>query len=209
MQGCATFLLEPRPIAEASLRRYAPSTRGTCPKNGYHDASTPIGDVACRLELRSNNYKVWKFEGDAMPPRDDPRWPKTCACGYTFVDTDEWQLFHEPLYRRVDGTDDRVSVLRPAPGAMWFSESCFCQHDPPCESHLMAVCPGANYAWDIDSRAANCTKPEDRTHRCWVRHGEPPNVTVDKNGSTCEAGAGSIVVGAYHGFLRNGRFTDG
>lgn len=30
------------------------------------------------------------------------------------------------------------------------------------------------------------------SNHCWVRHGEPPNVTVDKNG---------------HGFLRNGELT--
>jgi hypothetical protein len=47
-----------------------------------------------------------------------------------------------------------------------------------------------------------------RPHKCWVRHGEPPNHTVDKRGNTCGAGAGSILSGSYHGFLRDGSFTE-
>lgn len=45
-----------------------------------------------------------------------------------------------------------------------------------------------------------------QTDRCWVRHGEPPIVTVNKDGLTCAAGAGSIGIGGgeryYHGFLQ-------
>lgn len=33
-------------------------------------------------------------------------------------------------------------------------------------------------------------------------------ITVDKNGTTCAAGAGSISAGPYHGFLRNGQLVD-
>lgn len=80
--------------------------------------------------------------------------------------------------------------------------------------HLHAVCPNGQH-WDIDSRASNCTRREDNVHRCWVRHGDPTQphtVHVDKNGDTCAAGAGSIIVNAkqpaYHGFLHNGRFSD-
>lgn len=58
--------------------------------------------------------------------------------------------------------------------------------------------------WCIDSRCNNCTRPNDNAHRCWIRHGEPPNITVDKNGVTCSAGGGSIQSGDFHGFLRNG-----
>ena len=63
--------------------------------------------------------------------------------------------------------------------------------------------------WDIDSRASNCAKKQDRLHRCWVRIGEPPNVTVQKGGNTCPAGAGSIAAADYHGFLRSGVLTAG
>ena len=64
------------------------------------------------------------------------------------------------------------------------------------------ITPGGE--WMIDSRASNCTRKDDKTHKCWCRHGEAPNFTVDKIGNTCNAGAGSILIGGYHGFLRNG-----
>ena len=74
------------------------------------------------------------------------------------------------------------------------------------DGHVLNVeTPGGT--WCIDSRARNCTMPDDKQHRCWVRHGEAPYITVDKNGLTCAAGAGSIMAGNYHGFLRNGELV--
>lgn len=71
--------------------------------------------------------------------------------------------------------------------------------------YLCVVLPNKHH-WNIDSRASNCTMPNDQTHRCWVRHGDPEtgDVNVDKRGRTCKAGAGSIKMGDFHGFLRNG-----
>lgn len=77
----------------------------------------------------------------------------------------------------------------------------------PDGRHLIAKCPGG-HIWHIDGRASNCTMREDHEHRCWVRHGTPPNLTVDKSGNTCAAGAGSIQAGNWHGFLRNGIFEE-
>lgn len=94
-------------------------------------------------------------------------------------------------------------------GAMFFVSfsSGHCSvHEPPCSQHLHCVTPDKHW-WDIDSRANNCTMPTDKKHRCWVRHGEPPQITVDKNGLTCAAGAGSIQTGSWHGFLRNGQLV--
>lgn len=62
--------------------------------------------------------------------------------------------------------------------------------------------------WNIDSRARNCTLPADFDHRCWIRHGTPPAITVDKNGPTCAAGAGSIQSGSWHGWLRGGELVE-
>ncbi len=71
------------------------------------------------------------------------------------------------------------------------------------DGHCLVVkTPGGE--WMVDSVAKNCTKPGDLDHKCWVRHGTVPNITVDKVGNTCAAGAGSIIAGHYHGFLRNG-----
>lgn len=79
--------------------------------------------------------------------------------------------------------------------------------------HLIVQVPGkdadGNFTkgrrWDVDNRCSNCTLPDDRTHRCWVRSGTPPQVDVAKNGYTCSAGAGSILTEDWHGFLRNGK----
>jgi hypothetical protein len=63
----------------------------------------------------------------------------------------------------------------------------------------------------IDGICSNCTDREDALkggHKCWVRHGDAPLITVDKNGKTCGAGGGSILSGSYHGFLRNGELVE-
>lgn len=76
--------------------------------------------------------------------------------------------------------------------------------------HLNAVCPGGG-RWNIDSRASNCRRKDDRTTRCWRRTGVPPNVHTMDCG--CGAGAGSIYInqGAgppteWHGYLHHGEF---
>lgn len=61
------------------------------------------------------------------------------------------------------------------------------------------------YGCSIHLCACGCG--EKTVHKCWCRHGEAPNFTVDKNGVTCIAGAGSIQIGNYHGFLQNGFLT--
>lgn len=87
--------------------------------------------------------------------------------------------------------------------ADWYPENMYWDnHTGP---HLCAVLPNGHH-WNIDSRASNCTLPNDRKHRCWCRHGEVPNITVNKNGNTCSAGGGSIAVSGWHGFLTNGEF---
>lgn len=75
-------------------------------------------------------------------------------------------------------------------------------------SHLYVVCPDGRW-WNVDSKASNCTMKDDRLHRCWIRHGDPArgDLTVDKDGRTCQAGAGSIDTGTYHGRLIGGVFS--
>lgn len=79
--------------------------------------------------------------------------------------------------------------------------------DNETEPHLLVRCPNGESTrdWDIDSRCSNCGKPEDRLHRCWVRSGEPPVLTVSKGpGTSCDAGHGSILLPHWHGMLENG-----
>lgn len=100
---------------------------------------------------------------------------------------------------------------KPEPGDLYWTDDyegrCFHWDNCPGQ-HLHAVLPNG-HPWDIDSRAANCNRPTDRLHRCWVRTGEPPRITAGKGGNTCSAGAGSIAAGDYHGFLTDGVFTAG
>jgi hypothetical protein len=120
-------------------------------------------------------------------------------------------------YALADGTPVPWDKLQP--GDVYFNDA----HDPTPEAakgygcpwdncdgkHLMCILPPDNHSWNIDGRCSNCTLKEERTHRCWVRHGDPSKGTlhVDKNGHTCDAGAGSIGVTGYHGFLHNGELS--
>lgn len=64
-----------------------------------------------------------------------------------------------------------------------------------CPNHFRNPCAG-NYK-------------DARPHKCWVRSGPPECLTVGKGGpgESCGAGAGSIMVPGWHGFLRNGVLT--
>jgi hypothetical protein len=101
----------------------------------------------------------------------------------------------------------RSPKTRLRPGAMRFGK-----HDKGdcpmgwtnCDgNHLLVTLPDRSI-WDVDSRANNCSRPNDTEHRCWVRDGKIPKITAGKDGNTCSAGAGSIQSGSWHGFLRNG-----
>lgn len=93
----------------------------------------------------------------------------------------------------------------PEPGDMYYSNT------PPKdfywdnqeEANLILILPNG-CEWNIDSRASNCTEPQDRKHRCWCKHGIPPFITVNKIGRSCKAGAGSILISGFHGMLING-----
>jgi hypothetical protein len=94
------------------------------------------------------------------------------------------------------------------PGGMFWAD--WYQRKGPDGHHLIVKTPGG--LWHVDGFASNCTRPGDWSHYCWVRHGEAPNITVDKNGDTC--GCGQSIqqgfandAGFYHGFLRNGQLV--
>lgn len=113
------------------------------------------------------------------------------------------------IWRRVD-TGEEFNSLNDVPaGGMWYAEW-FDNHFSPQlgpGKNLVVKTPGGD--WMVDSQASNCTMPDDTNqerHHCWVIHGTPPKITVNKNGVTCGAGAGSIMTSnkKYHGFLRDG-----
>jgi hypothetical protein len=190
------FLLEDAGKLRRYLRRY------------HHDCSAPWSPLGGMVLLDEVPYPprtaITLDEPWGLVSRDDPRWPRVCECGREFVDSDQWQIFPDSIYRRVD-TGEEHSLRDAPPGAMW--DAWWYGSSKGADGRSMVVvCPGG-HEWLIDGRASNCTMKDDWEHRCWVRHGEPPNLTVDKNGPTCAAGAGSIQTKNWHGFLRNGELS--
>lgn len=189
------FFLKPTDMIRRSLRVFeSVETERTdwCPStNWYHDASILVGD----------------FEQTALPPGryERDKFPQTCGCGYKFTDADFRNKMVNDLHLYVRDNGELYTLRNLPPGAMYDMPW---KHDFPqwCGVDGLSICVilpnGA--PWEIDSKASNCTKPDDDVHKCWCRHGEPPKITVDKVGNTCEAGAGSIIVRDFHGFLRNG-----
>lgn len=213
-----TYWLEATDTVAVGLRRYsrAESSGWTC-ADGYHSVLVFTAEAPARRVERDGYVSL-----DKQPetPHDDPAWPTSCRCGYVFAEDDERQDWQELIYRRAD-TGELVSLRShnadttgaPAtarPGAMWDAWWMPESWRGPDGIALMVRCPNG-HDWHVDGRASNCTLPEDRVHKCWVRHGDPRTapVSVDKNGVTCAAGAGSIQAGDYHGFLQNGVLTAG
>lgn len=210
--GVKCFMVTHTDRYRLSLRRFVFSSDASkCPGNGgYHNASGPEIAVVTASKDPDGHYNLTRLERENSVPHDDPRWPRKCdGCDYQFTETDEWQVFADAIW--LDDAGKEYSMRRRVPGMMWFADWMGDYAKGPDGHCLMVVCPGGG-EWCIDGPASNCTMKNDtgpfgKAHRCWVRHGTPPNITVDKNGKTCAAGAGSIIAGKYHGFLRNGEFT--
>jgi hypothetical protein len=196
--GVKCFFVTPIGVERVKLRRFVWSEHAKCSGSfGYHNAlSDEVARVAAGVQA----------PGLELFPANDPRWPSLCSCGYQFDDKDERQVFPEQVYVR-DGSVKEYFLRDNIPGMMY---DAVWLHDHkewcgPDGKSLHVVCPDG-HTWCIDSRANNCTMPKDNEHKCWVRHGDPPLLTVDKRGVTCRAGAGSIQTPKYHGFLRGGMF---
>lgn len=109
------------------------------------------------------------------------------------------------------GSDETLTVDELPAGAAWFDpfKGARVLHGPDGK-RLYVKTPGG--PWLVDGRANNCTRPDDLTHHCWVRHGSPEDGTlhVDKDGDTCACGA-SIGQGPnytdYHGHLHHGKLV--
>jgi hypothetical protein len=199
------FLLEATGEYNLYFRRYHSSLdkSNKCPLEfGYHNASIFFKTIP------ANEPAIHRWD------INDPRWPKQCGCGYTFTETDEWQIFNAAVYIRKDTGETYDDKENFPPGAIWRVT----WYEKDGLSYLCGpdgqswACQTPCGAWFIDSRASNCTLPNDSVHKCWCRHEEAPNFTVNKVGNTCAAGGGSIVTTrgdrTYHGFLTNGVLRD-
>ncbi len=215
-----TYWLEATDCVAVGLRRFRFSSGSgmmTC-EGGYHSALVFIGGEPAEFRGHEDSERRTLAPRPAAP-HDDPRWPRTCRCGYEFDDDDTWQDWQELVYQRSD-TGEPVTLRThqasdtggpdPAPpGACWDAWWMPSYGRGPDGIALMVRCPNGR-DWHVDGEASNCTRPGE-AHACWVRHGDPRecNLTVGKDGDTCAAGAGSIQAGDYHGFLQAGILTAG
>lgn len=203
-------MIEPTERVQQYLRRYR-STASTdpCPiyagRYSYHNAMVAVEQAPVVYDSRPTRPGVIRngVLGEVERYAGDPRWPTHCACGYAFTDDDATQVFVDLIYRRVDTGEE--FALRDAPaGSMWYAPWVGMFFTPQLPGGPLIVKLPDGTDWQVDSRANNCTMPDDHEHHCWIVEGVPPAVTVTKNGRTCGAGAGSIATGTYHGFLRGG-----
>lgn len=204
------FLIVPTGKVRRSLRRYRASS-DKCPQHekgfSFCNAHSPLDVIEWEQGI-CNGLRP----GETMPDRS--LFPTNCeACGRAFLPEDRFQVFDNRLYRSAD-TGEEITLSDAKPGAMYDADwlSGIPEYGGPDGKCLHVILPNGR-PWHIDGRASNCTLPNDKAHRCWVRHGEPPMISVDKNGLTCAAGGGSIASGEganhYHGFLRQGFLTAG
>lgn len=176
-------------------------------RGGVWGMTTPVR-MATRVGVR---YTCGAWWGDGCPHGVlDAQGPTTCGrCGAAFSGPAEFPHVsrHAGSQLTYDTEDGRlhpgdmywVAHYRSADGTEWCPGKW-----TNCDGQRLHVQRPNGIGWDIDGRANNCTLPDETTHRCWVREGEPPLVTVGKAGHTCSAGAGSIASGGYHGFLQAG-----
>ena len=199
------FFLTPTEQVRHQLRRY--TSNSPCPAMpghySYHNAmSAMIGILTVPIPSKDSHEPVAPYVST-----EDPRWPNKCdRCDYLFDIADPKQSWTERLMKRSDNGE--LTTIRDAPpGAMWNAWWMGPLWQGSDGMSLNVRCPDG-HDWCIDGRASNCTLPNDNVHRCWVRHGVPPEITVDKNGHTCSAGGGSIQTPQWHGFLRGGSLVE-
>lgn len=200
-----TFMIECTDRGMFSVHRFSGADASKCIHGDSHYTCKDVR-VMDRAEYEENRRPLSAAEIDDLLP-------KCSSCGYEFPAGSPSGSGFSPYWRR-PGTEELKPMKEFGPGAMfdadWMRHADRPQGDNryvgPDGLSLAVICPDGAI-WQIDSQASNCTKKTDHVHKCWVRHGVPPLITVDKNGVTCEAGAGSIQTRNWHGFLRNGEFV--
>lgn len=204
--GIKCFWCEPTWKAQRYLRRYSPYQLDCPITKSWHNAMIPF-DVVEEIRSEDGSHVRERGEGTPEPEHACPPWPEACNCGFVFRSNDEWQVFSSSIYRRTDTGEE--FTLRDAPvGAMW---DAFWMHDwHNGEDGLSIYCKvPQNHDWFIDGPCGNCPWKDGSHsgHKCWVRRGIPPRLTVDKSGNSCPVGAGSIQTPDWHGYLRDGELV--
>lgn len=178
MAGWQCFLIEQTTLCRRSFRRYSDEK---CSIKSIHDVSVVIDpDLECAEEMA-----VIQGNFDA-----DPRWPSQCPCGYSFHETDHWQVHSDRLYK--GASDGKLYALRDPDlpvGAMWNADWLIHAGKGPDDQSLVVRLPGGA-DWPIDAVLNG---------RSWSRIGTPPGITVAPSVNN---------VGIYHGSLMGGILTE-
>ncbi|MDQ4119906.1 MAG: hypothetical protein M3209_00380 [Acidobacteriota bacterium] len=187
------------------LRRHA---SGACPSKyrTFHNAERLFDEIEVPVPNGDGCESDERMISEAPEENEKSGYPTECEyCDYRFSDSDGYQFRTERLYRNEE-TSELYALRDLPPGAIYYASWMDRIYKPQLEHCIIVILPNGN-PWMIDSQANNCTIPEDhnqRQHHCWIIEGKLPTINVSKNGKTCQAGAGSILSGSYHGFLRNG-----
>jgi hypothetical protein len=230
------FLVKATDWALLYARRY--KSADDCPGAfGFHNAKRQID----YKPVIYNERRSIRIDSKYDIPLDSLLWPVKCEyCDYVFTEQDAKQNFIDQMYAKVASEDVDTSkitldaglpcwttspILLPVEwwpkralpvGALfrqpwmknfyWTNET-----EDPLTCIVPSILTTGRSEWAIDSRCSNCSLPDDTTHRCWVRTGDIPYITVGKGGSgggvTCAAGAGSIKTQGFHGMLTNGQLS--
>lgn len=184
MLGWRCFMIEPSPYARRSLRRFTYQDAGKCSANwGGHDETFVVEAIV--------SEPASEFLGRTLGDEyaGDPRWPRSCPCGYAFKPDDPRQALAERLFHGFP--DGRLYALRDKdlpPGAMyeapWFAETGDVGDDG--KSYVVQLPSGYEFA--IDGPASNSKDG-------WTRTGTPPFITVRPS---------IHQTGHYHGYITAG-----
>lgn len=184
------FWIEPTTRERRWLRRFSSGTHCPLINDIYsiHQAVVPLPDGEALFD--ANGYHHLD-PPEHHPPHDDPRWPRTCSCGYVFTSDDTFQHFSRLIYVRPD-TGSEMTLDDAPPGAMW--DAWWYYETTTDGLRLMVKTPAGD--WYIDG-------PEQGGGH-WTRTGTPPRITVRPSiGFPDDRGGWR-----YHAFLTDGVLRD-
>lgn len=202
MSNIKCLFFNPTTQVKRYFRRYE---EGSCPgKYGYHNAHKFRDEI--EVPVSSDGMEDHPDMLNDLPESKFKKFfPFKCDyCEFLFTAQGSFQFRTERQYRNEE-TGQSVSLHELPVGGMYFAPWYDDWVKPQLEHVLIVRTPGG--LWTVDSQSRNCTMKEDvgqKDHHCWIIEGTLPNISVTKNGRSCQAGGGSIQCGNYHGFLRNG-----